>query len=135
MKVEHIGIAVNSLANANDLFTRLLGAAPYKEESVASEHVTTSFFMAGQTKIELLEATAPESAIARHIEKRGEGIHHIAFEVDDIYAEMDRLRAAGFQLLNEAPKRGADNKLVCFVHPKSAQGVLVELCQTIREEG
>lgn len=135
MKVEHIGIAVNSLANANDLFTRLLGAAPYKEESVASEHVTTSFFMAGQTKIELLEATAPESAIARHIEKRGEGIHHIAFEVDDIYAEMDRLRAAGFQLLNETPKRGADNKLVCFVHPKSAQGVLVELCQTIREEG
>jgi methylmalonyl-CoA/ethylmalonyl-CoA epimerase len=135
MKVEHIGIAVSSLANANDLFTRLLGAAPYKEESVASEHVTTSFFMAGQTKIELLEATAPESAIARHIEKRGEGIHHIAFEVDDIYAEMDRLRAAGFQLLNETPKRGADNKLVCFVHPKSAQGVLVELCQTIREEG
>jgi methylmalonyl-CoA/ethylmalonyl-CoA epimerase len=135
MKIEHIGIAVNNLASANDLFTRLLGAAPYKEESVASEHVTTSFFMAGQAKIELLEATSPESAIARHIEKRGEGIHHIAFEVADIYAEMDRLRAAGFQLLNETPKHGADNKLVCFVHPKSAQGVLVELCQTIREEG
>lgn len=134
MKVEHIGIAVNNLANANDLFTSLLGIAPYKEESVASEHVTTSFFMAGQTKIELLEATSPESAIARHIEKRGEGIHHIAFEVEDIHAEMSRLRAAGFQLLNETPKRGADNKLVCFVHPKSAQGVLVELCQTIREE-
>lgn len=134
MKVEHIGIAVNNLANANDLFTSLLGIAPYKEESVASEHVTTSFFMAGQTKIELLEATSPESAIARHIEKRGEGIHHIAFEVEDIHAEMNRLRAAGFQLLNETPKRGADNKLVCFVHPKSAQGVLVELCQTIREE-
>jgi methylmalonyl-CoA/ethylmalonyl-CoA epimerase len=134
MKVEHIGIAVNNLANANDLFTSLLGITPYKEESVASEHVTTSFFMAGQTKIELLEATSPESAIARHIEKRGEGIHHIAFEVDDIHAEMNRLRAAGFQLLNETPKRGADNKLVCFVHPKSAQGVLVELCQTIREE-
>lgn len=134
MKVEHIGIAVNNLANANDLFTSLLGIAPYKEESVASEHVTTSFFMAGQTKIELLEATSPESAIARHIEKRGEGIHHIAFEVEDIHAEMSRLRAAGFQLLNETPKRGADNKLVCFIHPKSAQGVLVELCQTIREE-
>lgn len=134
MKVEHIGIAVNNLANANDLFTSLLGIAPYKEESVASEHVTTSFFMAGQTKIELLEATSPESAIARHIEKRGEGIHHIAFEVEDIHAEMSRLRAAGFQLLNETPKRGADNKLVCFVHPKSAQGVLVELCQTIHEE-
>ncbi len=134
MKVEHIGIAVNNLANANDLFTSLLGITPYKEESVASEHVTTSFFMAGQTKIELLEATSPESAIARHIEKRGEGIHHIAFEVEDIHAEMSRLRAAGFQLLNETPKRGADNKLVCFVHPKSAQGVLVELCQTIREE-
>jgi len=134
MKVEHIGIAVNNLANANDLFTSLLGIAPYKEESVASEHVTTSFFMAGQTKIELLEATSPESAIARHIEKRGEGIHHIAFEVEDIHAEMSRLRAAGFQLLNETPKRGADNKLVCFVHPKSAQGVLVELCQTIRED-
>lgn len=134
MKVEHIGIAVNNLANANDLFTSLLGIAPYKEESVASEHVTTSFFMAGQTKIELLEATSPESAIARHIEKRGEGIHHIAFEVEDIHAEMNRLRAAGFQLLNETPKRGADNKLVCFIHPKSAQGVLVELCQTIREE-
>lgn len=134
MKVEHIGIAVNNLANANDLFTSLLGITPYKEESVASEHVTTSFFMAGQTKIELLEATSPESAIARHIEKRGEGIHHIAFEVEDIHAEMSRLRAAGFQLLNETPKRGADNKLVCFVHPKSAQGVLVELCQTIHEE-
>ena len=134
MKVEHIGIAVNNLANANDLFTSLLGITPYKEESVASEHVTTSFFMAGQTKIELLEATSPESAIARHIEKRGEGIHHIAFEVEDIHAEMSRLRAAGFQLLNETPKRGADNKLVCFVHPKSAQGVLVELCQTIRED-
>lgn len=135
MKIEHIGIAVNNLSNANELFTSLLGAPPYKEESVTSEHVTTSFFMAGQAKIELLEATSPESAIARHIEKRGEGIHHIAFEVDDIHAEMTRLRAAGFQLLNEAPKRGADNKLVCFVHPKSAQGVLVELCQTIREEG
>lgn len=135
MKIEHIGIAVSNLSNANDLFTSLLGTPPYKEESVASEHVTTSFFMTGQAKIELLEATSPESAIARHIEKRGEGIHHIAFEVDDIYAEMARLRAAGFQLLNETPKRGADNKLVCFVHPKSAQGVLVELCQTIREEG
>lgn len=132
MKVEHIGIAVRDLASANDLFARLLGAAPYKEESVASEHVTTSFFMAGTAKVELLEATSQDSAIAKYIEKRGEGIHHIAFEVDDIYAEMERLRADGFQLLNEAPKQGADNKLVCFVHPKTANGVLVELCQTIR---
>ncbi|MCB0553527.1 MAG: VOC family protein, partial [Phaeodactylibacter sp.] len=105
----------------------------YKVEEVESEHVKTAFFKAGESKIELLEATAPESAIAKYVEKRGEGIHHIAFEVEDIYAEMERMRAQGYQLLNDQPKRGADNKLVCFIHPKTANGVLVELCQTIRE--
>ena len=129
MKVEHIGIAVKDLESGNELYARLLGEEHYKIEEVASEHVKTSFFQAGSTKIELLEATDPQSAIARFIEKRGEGIHHIAFEVKDIEAEMERLRRAGFQLLNEKPKEGADNKLVCFVHPKSANGVLVELCQ------
>lgn len=132
MKVEHIGIAVKDLEAGNTLYARLLGEAHYKIESVESEHVNTSFFRAGETKIELLEATSPESAIARFIEKRGEGIHHIAFEVDDILIEMERLRQEGFQLLNEQPKKGADNKLVCFVHPKSANGVLVELCQEMR---
>ena len=115
------------------MFAKLLGAGPYKAEEVESEAVKTSFFHVGNTKIELLEATAEHSAIARFIEKKGEGIHHIAFEVEDIHAEMERLKAEGFQLLNEAPKRGADNKLVCFVHPKSANGVLVELCQEIKE--
>ena len=131
LRLEHIGIAVKDLQTANDLFAQLLGSAPYKEETVDSEHVKTSFFHTGEAKVELLEATAPESAIAKYIEKRGEGLHHIAFEVDDIYAEMERLRAQGFQLLNEIPKRGADGKLVCFLHPKSANGVLLELCQTI----
>ncbi len=133
IRLEHIGIAVRKLDDANALFERLLGAGPYKEEEVASEHVKTSFFQVGESKVELLEATAPESAIAKYVEKRGEGIHHVAFEVADIHAEMQRLRGAGFQLLNESPKRGADNKLVCFVHPKTANGVLVELCQTIKE--
>jgi len=132
-RLEHIGIAVKSLDTANALYERLLGTPPYKQELVASEHVMTSFFKIGESKVELLEATAPESAIARHIEKRGEGLHHLAFEVEDIAAEMERLRQEGFVLLNEHPKRGADNKLVCFVHPKSANGVLVELCQTISE--
>ncbi|AMM50000.1 hypothetical protein TH61_00745 [Rufibacter sp. DG15C] len=132
MHVEHIGIAVKSCEEANKLFTKLLGAEPYKAETVESEAVNTSFFSVGNTKIELLEATAEHSAIAKFIERKGEGIHHIAFEVEDIHAEMERLRAEGFQLLNEAPKRGADNKLVCFIHPKSANGVLVELCQEIR---
>ena len=131
LRLEHIGIAVKDLQTANDLFAQLLGSMPYKEETVDSEHVKTSFFHAGEAKVELLEATAPESAIARYIEKRGEGLHHIAFEVDDIYVEMERLRAQGVQLLNEIPKRGADGKLVCFLHPKSANGVLLELCQTI----
>ncbi len=139
--VEHIGIAVRSLTDANELFTKLLNVTPYKAEAIESEHVTTSFFKinAGpdgephgrQTKIELLEATDPSSPIAKFIEKKGEGIHHIAFEVDDILAEMARLKGEGFTLLNETPKRGADNKLVCFLHPKGTSGVLVELCQTI----
>jgi methylmalonyl-CoA/ethylmalonyl-CoA epimerase len=129
IKVEHIGIAVRELDAANRLFSSLLGSEPYKEESVESEAVRTSFFRSGETKIELLEATGPQSAIAGFIEKRGEGLHHVAFEVADIHAEMARLRAEGFRLLNEAPKRGADNKWVCFVHPKDCGGVLVELCQ------
>jgi methylmalonyl-CoA/ethylmalonyl-CoA epimerase len=129
--IEHIGIAVKNLNQADQLYEQMLGCSPYKHESVASEHVTTSFFKTGETKLELLEATHPDSAIAKFIEKRGEGIHHIAFEVDDIYAEMKRLKEQGFNLLNEMPKPGADNKLVCFVHPKSANGVLIELCQEI----
>ena len=131
MKIEHIGIAVKSLKDADKLYTDLLGIAPYKMETVESEGVNTSFFQLGESKIELLEATKPESAIAKFIEKRGEGMHHIAFAVDDIYAEMERLREAGYRLLNEKPKRGADNKLVCFIHPKNCHGVLVELCQEI----
>lgn len=131
MKIEHIGIAVKDLAAANALYTTLLGTEPYKEEAVDSEHVLTSFFQTGESKVELLAATHETSAIAKFIDKKGEGIHHVAFRVEDIQAEMARLRAAGFQLLNEEPKRGADNMWVCFVHPKSANGVLVELCQPV----
>jgi methylmalonyl-CoA/ethylmalonyl-CoA epimerase len=131
-KIEHLGIAVKNLEQSNELFTKLLGKAPYKTEVVESEGVSTSFFMTGENKIELLEATNPDSPIAKFIEKKGEGIHHIAFEVEDIEAEMKRLQGEGFILLNETPKRGADNKLVCFLHPKSANGVLVELCQEIK---
>lgn len=130
-KIEHIGIAVKSLEASNLLFKKLLGSAHYKTEEVKSENVITSFFKAGENKIELLEATSPESAIAKFIEKKGEGIHHIAFDVKDIYAEMKRLEVEGFSLLNKEPKRGADNKLVCFLHPKGTNGVLVELCQDI----
>ena len=130
-KIEHIGIAVKSLESSNDLFEKLLGGPSYKVEEVESEGVNTSFFQVGPNKIELLEATNPESAIAKFIDKKGEGIHHIAFDVEDIEAEMERLRSEGFILLNEKPKIGADNKLVCFVHPKSANGVLIELCQEI----
>ncbi|MCA6077920.1 methylmalonyl-CoA epimerase [Fulvivirga sedimenti] len=130
-KVEHIGIAVKNLSASNELFTKLFGAVPYKEEEVQSEHVITSFFQLGDTKIELLEAGTPDSAIAKFIEKRGEGIHHIAFEVEDIYAEMERMKQEGFILLNDTPKEGADNKLICFLHPKSTNGVLIELCQEI----
>lgn len=132
--VEHIGIAVRSLTDANALFSKLLNVAPYKAESVETEHVTTSFFKVNETKIELLEATDPASPIAKFIEKKGEGIHHIAFEVDDIQAEMQRLKDEGFTILNETPKRGADNKLVCFLHPKGTSGVLVELCQEIKPD-
>lgn len=131
-KVEHIGIAVNSIETAGDIYTKLLNTGIYKVEEVASEHVKTAFLQIGPNKIELLEATHPDSAIAKFIAKKGEGIHHIAFEVDDIHAEMQRLRAEGFILLNEEPKRGADNKLVCFVHPKGTNGVLVELCMNVK---
>lgn len=132
VNVEHIGIAVKNFGEANALYFKLLGVEPYKTEFVESEAVNTSFFKVGGTKIELLEGTTPDSAISKFIEKRGEGIHHIAFEVEDILAEMERLKGEGFILLNETPKKGADNKLVCFVHPKSANGVLIELTQEIR---
>ena len=132
IRIEHIGIAVKDLAQGEAIYTRLLGEGPYKREAVESEGVITSFFQVGPNKIELLESTRPDGPIARAIEKRGEGIHHIAFEVDDIRAEMARLKAEGFTLLNEEPKRGADNKLVCFIHPKGTNGVLVELCQEVR---
>jgi methylmalonyl-CoA/ethylmalonyl-CoA epimerase len=131
IKVEHIGIAVHNLETSNTLFARLFGTGPYKHEAVTSEHVNTSFFRVGETKIELLEATSPESPIAKFLVRKGEGMHHIAYEVQDIVAEMERLKAEGFVLLNESPKSGADNKLVCFLHPKSTNGVLIELCQEI----
>jgi len=129
LKIEHIGIAVKNLENSNKLFAILLGAEHYKTEVVESEKVSTSFFKTGDSKVELLEASDPQSPIAKFIEKRGEGIHHIAFEVADIRASMNELKDAGFILLNEEPKKGADNKLVCFLHPKSTNGVLVELVQ------
>ena len=131
-KIEHIGIAVKDLEVSNLLFEKLFGAAPYKFEEVASEGVKTSFFMNGPNKIELLEATNPESPIAKFIEKKGEGIHHIAFDVEDITAEIKRLQNEGFVVLNEIPKKGADNKLVAFLHPKGTNGVLIELCQEIK---
>jgi methylmalonyl-CoA/ethylmalonyl-CoA epimerase len=127
--VEHIGIAEKDLTASNGLFTKLFNIAPYKSEIIESEGVMTSFFKINETKVELLEATNPDSSIAKFIEKRGEGIHHIAFEVDDIFAEMKRLEAEGFTLLNQVPKYGADNKMVCFLHPKGTNGVLIELCQ------
>lgn len=130
-KVEHIGIAVRDLERSNELYATLLGVLPYKMETVESEHVITSFFKVGDTKIELLQATQPNSAIARFIEQRGEGMHHIAYDVADIAVSMQQLAKEGFKLLNEQPKRGADNKWVCFLHPKTCGGVLVELCQEI----
>jgi methylmalonyl-CoA/ethylmalonyl-CoA epimerase len=130
-KIDHIGIAVKNMAESNELFARLLGTPHYKVERVESEHVSTSFFRIGDSKIELLEASDPESAVAKFIEKRGEGIHHIAFEVVDIHAEILRLEGEGFVVLNRVPKLGADNKLVAFLHPKSSNGVLVELCQSV----
>lgn len=131
-KIEHIGIAVKSLDTSNLLFEKLFGKPPYKEEEVVSEGVKTSFFMCGPNKIELLEATNPESPIAKFIEKKGEGIHHVAFDVYDIEEEIKRLKNEGFILLNEVPKKGADNKLVAFLHPKGTNGVLIELCQEIK---
>ena len=131
-KIEHIGIAVKNLTNSIDIYQRLLNTDCYKTELVASEYVNTAFFKTGDNKVELLEATSPESAIAKFIDKKGEGIHHIAFAVDDIIEEMERLRNEGFTLLNEQPKKGADNKMVCFVHPKDTNGVLIELCQEIK---
>lgn len=130
-KLEHIGIAVKNLAEATALYEQLLDEPSYKSETVESEKVTTSFFQSGDSKIELLAATHPESPIAKFIEKKGEGIHHVAFAVSDIEAEIERLKQKGFMILNEKPKRGADNKLVAFLHPKSVNGVLVELCQEI----
>lgn len=129
MKIEHLGIAIKSLENSDNLFAKLLGKSNYKQESVEREGVTTSFYQLGDSKIELLEATNPESPIAKFIEKKGEGIHHIAFGVEDIKAEVERLKAEGFIFISEEPKDGADNKLVVFLHPKSTNGVLVELCQ------
>ncbi len=131
-KVEHIGIAVKSLTSSMPLFEKLLKNKCYKTETVESEQVNTAFFLKDKTKIELLESTDPDGVIARFIEKRGEGIHHIAFEVNNIAEEMTRLRNDGFILLNNEPKRGADNKLVCFIHPKSTNGILIEICQEIR---
>ena len=131
LKLEHIGIAVKNLETAIPLYEKLLNTPCYKTEGVDSEKVNTAFFRQGDAKIELLESTDPEGVIARFIGKKGEGVHHIAFEVADIHAEMARLRAEGFSLLNEVPKKGADNKLICFVHPKNTNGVLVELCQEI----
>ena len=130
-KIEHIGIAVKNIDESNDLFTKLFGKKHYKTEEVASEGVKTSFFKIGKNKIELLEATNSDSPIAKFIEKKGEGIHHIAFDVDNIEAEIKRLKEEGFIVLNEVPKKGADNKLVAFLHPKATNGVLIELCQEI----
>ena len=132
IRIEHLGIAVSDLNKAEEVWTKLLGVPPYKREAVEREGVITSFFQVGPNKIELLESTRPDGPIAKAIEKRGEGIHHVAFEVADIRAEMARLNAEGFQLLSEEPKPGADNKLVCFVHPKGATGVLFELTQEQR---
>ena len=129
LKIAHMGFAVKSLETSNEIFSKLFNKAQYKEEEVASEGVKTSFFQLADSKIELLEATNSESPIAKFIEKKGEGIHHIAFEVSDIWAEMNRLESEGFILLNTEPKNGADNKLVCFLHPKTTNSVLIELCQ------
>ena len=128
-RIEHLGIAVANIEAANELFAKLLGKAHYKIETVESEGVKTSFFKVGESKIELLEATNPESPISKFLTKKGEGVHHIAFHVDDIEKEMDRLKNEGFVLINENYKDGADNKKVCFLHPKSTGGVLIELCQ------
>lgn len=131
LKIEHIGIAVKDLANAIPLYEKLLNSHCYKRETVQTENVHTAFFQIGETKIELLESDSKDGVIARFIERKGEGMHHIAFDVPDILTEMERLKREGFVLLNDVPKTGADNKLVCFLHPKGTTGVLVELCQEI----
>jgi methylmalonyl-CoA/ethylmalonyl-CoA epimerase len=133
-KIEHIGIAVRDLDTSELVFSKILNAVPYKREEVVSEHVITSFFQSGPNKIELLMATDESSAIYKFLEKKGEGIHHIAFAVDDIHAEMQRLRSEGFVLINEVPKKGADNKIVCFLHPKGTNSVLIELCQEMTSD-
>lgn len=131
-KVDHIGIAVKDLNKSIPLFEQLLNSPCYKTELVASEQVETAFFIEKGAKIELVQSTMDDGVIAKYIDKKGEGMHHIAFEVPDIHAEMERLKKEGFTLLNDTPKKGADNKLVCFVHPKDCNGVLIELCQTIQ---
>ncbi|TXE19157.1 methylmalonyl-CoA epimerase [Psychroserpens burtonensis] len=132
-KIEHIGIAVKDIEASNDLFAALFGTKHYKTEAVESEGVITSFFEMGPNKIELLQATTADSPIAKFIERKGEGIHHIAFAVGDIEKEIERLKGEGFKMIHEKPKRGADNKLIAFLHPKSTNGVLIELCQDIKE--
>ncbi len=132
MKIEHIGIAVKNMESSSALFSALLGTPSYKTEEVHSEMVKTAFFKTADQKIELLEATSQESPIFKFLETKGEGIHHLAFLVEDIHAEIQRLKDAGFRIINEDPKKGADNKLVCFLHPKSTNGVLIELCQEIK---
>ena len=134
LQIDHIGIAVKDLASSVPLFEKLLNSQCYKTEKVESENVTTAFFKTGEAKIELLESNTADGIIARYIAKKGEGIHHIAFEVADIYAEMERLKIEGFTLLNESPKQGADNKLVCFLHPKDINGVLIELTMENKEK-
>jgi methylmalonyl-CoA/ethylmalonyl-CoA epimerase len=128
-KIEHIGIAVKDLSASNKLFQDILGVAPYKEELVQSENVLTSFFQVGESKIELLQATSPDSAIAKFLEKNKEGMHHIAFDVEDISSEIERLKGLGYVMIHDEPKAGADDKLIAFMHPKSSNGVLIELCQ------
>ena len=128
-KIEHLGIAVKDLKKANETFAKLLGKSSYKQETVESESVSTSFFEIGESKIELLQATDENSAIHKYLDKNREGVHHLAFDVEDIYSEIDRLKKEGFIFINDVPKNGADNKLVVFIHPKSANGILVELCQ------
>jgi methylmalonyl-CoA/ethylmalonyl-CoA epimerase len=133
-KIEHIGIAVKDLGGSNELFRKLFGIEHYKVEGVESEGVSTSFFMLGETKVELLEATSEISAISKFIQKKGEGVHHIAFEVEDIEAEISRLKKEGFEIINDNPKKGADNKRICFLHPRTTNGVLIELCEEINKD-
>jgi methylmalonyl-CoA/ethylmalonyl-CoA epimerase len=131
LQIDHIGIAVKRLASSIPLFEKLLNSQCYKMEVIESENLTTAFFKTGETKIELLESNTEDGIIARYIDTKGEGIHHIAFEVGDIYAETERLKNEGFKLINESPKQGADNKIICFLHPKDTNGVLIELCQSL----